>query len=122
MLRIITLFVLFISIGLGAFSQQKPVEKAVIKTPTIQCDKCKERIENFLGREDGMISVKVDLKKKTVAVSWYTDRTNIENIKTDIANLGYDADEITANEDSYKRLPKCCKKPAAAALATPIKN
>jgi hypothetical protein len=39
------------------------------------------------------------------------DRTNVENIKTDIANCGYDADDVTAEPDSYKRLPTCCKKP-----------
>ena len=35
----------------------------------------------------------------------------IENIKTTIANLGYDAEDIEADESAYKKLPKCCKKP-----------
>jgi hypothetical protein len=43
-------------------------------------------------------------------VTYFTDRTNLENIKTAIANAGYDADDVTANEDSYKRLPTKCKK------------
>jgi hypothetical protein len=53
----------------------------------------------------------VDVKKKEATVKYYTDRTNIENIKTGIANAGYDADDVTANPDSYNDLPKCCKKP-----------
>ena len=57
---------------------------------------------------------KVDVKKKTTTVTWIADRTNIENIKTMIANAGYDADDVTADEDAYKRLPACCKKPEEA--------
>ena len=36
-------------------------------------------------------------------------RTNIENIKTALANLGYDADDVTADPDAYKRLPITCQ-------------
>ncbi len=53
----------------------------------------------------------VGVKKKEVTVKYLTDRTNIEMIKTSIANAGYDAAEISANPESYKTLPKCCKKP-----------
>ena len=34
----------------------------------------------------------------------------IEEIKAAIANCGYDADDVQADEDAYKRLPKTCKK------------
>ena len=34
----------------------------------------------------------------------------IEQIKTAIANCGYDADDVPAAEDIYNRLPKSCKK------------
>ena len=106
-------FTLLLSMsGLLAFAQQKKTDKAVIQTPTIQCDMCKSKIEKYLSREYGVTSVKVDVKKKTTTVSWITDRTNIENIKTAIANVGYDADDVTAEESAYKRLPACCKKPA----------
>jgi hypothetical protein len=39
------------------------------------------------------------------------DRTNIENVKTAIANIGFDADDVTAEPSAYQKLPKCCKKP-----------
>ncbi len=96
-----------------ATAQIKVKDKAVIITPTIQpCDKCKELIEFFIGKTDGVISVKVDLKRKTVTVAWLTDRTNKEYLKAAIANLGFAADDIEAEEFAYKRLPACCKKPA----------
>jgi len=105
-----------------AFAQQKAVEKAVIKTPTVQCEECKDRIEKYLTHQYGVSSVKVDVKKKTTTVSWLTDRTNIENIKAAIANAGYDADDVTAEETAYKKLPKCCKKPDEKAISTPVKE
>ena len=102
----------FLGLVFTSFAQQKGTDKAIIKTPTVQCDQCKERIENYLAHQYGITSVKVDVKKKVTTVTWITDRTNIEIIKTAIANAGYDADDVTADEIAYKRLPKCCKKSA----------
>ena len=92
-------------------AQVKSVQTAKIKTPTIGCEDCKTRIETYLKRYDGVLSVVVNWRQKNVTVKYITDRVNIEEIKTAISNCGYDADDIPANEDSYKRLPKTCKKP-----------
>ncbi len=106
----------------SASAQQKTTAKAVIKTPGIQCDMCKNRIERYLMRENGVTGVKVDVKKKITAVNWITDRTNIENIKAAIATVGYDADDVTAEEDAYKKLPPCCKKPAEEPVKTAVQQ
>ena len=95
-----------------SFAQQKAVEKVVIKTPTVVCESCKARIEQYLLREEGIQSVNVDYKKKTTTVTYLTDRTNVEDIKAAIATVGYDADDVKAEPDAYKRLPSCCKKPS----------
>ena len=91
------------------FAQQKTIQKAVIKTPTVLCEDCKSRIENRLIHDYGMVSVKADYRHQTVTVQWITDRTNIENIKTSLANMGYDADDVAADPDAYKKLPKTCQ-------------
>ena len=106
----------------SSFAQQKVNDKAIIKTPTVQCDMCKEKIENYLAHQYGITSVKVDVKKKTTTVTWITDRTNIEVVKTAIANAGYDADDVAADETAYKRLPKCCKKKEPAPAPTDKKE
>ena len=93
-----------------SFAQQKVNDKVVIKTPTVQCDMCKEKIENYLAHQYGITSVNVNVKKKITTVTWITDRTNIEIIKAAIATAGYDADDVTADEIAYKKLPACCKK------------
>lgn len=111
---------LLVIVGFGfTASAQKTTEKAVIKTPTVQCDMCKERIERYLVRAQGVTAVKVDVKKKTTTVTWIKDRTNIENIKTEISNTGYDADDVAAESTAYNRLPKCCKKPAGTEASPP---
>lgn len=107
----------FIGMMMSATAQPKPTAKAEIKTPTIQCDMCKGRIEKYLMRQEGVTGVKVDVKKKVTGVSWIKDRTNIENIKAAIATVGYDADDVTAEESSYKKLPPCCKKPEPGAIS-----
>ena len=119
---------LFISLSVGllslaSFAQTKALQVAKINSPSIQCDMCKARIEEYLKRIDGVTFVNVAPKKKEVTVKFLSDRTNLEMIKTSIANAGYDVAkpstdntkpqeiEIAANPDSYKLLPKCCKKP-----------
>ena len=92
-------------------AQVKASQTAKIKTPTIGCDDCKNRIETYLKRYDGVTSVQVNWHQKVTTVKYLVDRTNIEEIKTAISNCGYDADDIPAFEEAYKRLPKTCKKP-----------
>jgi mercuric ion binding protein len=101
------------SVGISIFAsaQTKTLLTAKIATPTVQCEMCKERIETYLKRYDGVTYINVNVKKKETTVKYLTDRTNIEILKTAIANAGYDADDIAANPEAYKQLPKCCKKP-----------
>ncbi|PSL48118.1 copper chaperone CopZ [Chitinophaga niastensis] len=113
-MRILKLVMLFLVASVGmAMAQQKEktILTANISTPTVQCESCKNRIERYMKQEEGVQSVKVDFKKHITTVKYWTDRTNIENIKTGIANAGYDADNVAANPESYAKLPTCCKKP-----------
>ena len=104
-------FGLLLLVTMGARAQYRKPVVALIKTPQAQCNECKVKIENFMKYEEGVAKVVVDIRKKITTVTFLSDRTNIENIKTAIANLGFDADDVTANEEQYKRLPLCCKKP-----------
>jgi periplasmic mercuric ion binding protein len=113
MKKLLLLLVTVAGISALSFGQaKKGVQTVTIKTPSVQCESCKERIESYLKREEGVQKAVVDVKKKTTKVTFVSERTNIENIKTAIANAGYDADDVTADEEAYKKLPNCCKKPA----------
>ena len=98
-------------LGITASAQTKAIQTVKVSTPTVQCDMCKKKIEDVLKRYDGVMTATVNVKKKETTVKYITDRTNEEVIKAAIANAGYDANEIAANPESYKALPKCCKKP-----------
>lgn len=100
----------FTGITVAAAQTQKSLVTVKISTPSVQCDMCKKRIENYLKREDGIQSANVNYRTKVTTVKYFTDRTNPENIRTAIANVGYDADTVTANPDFYAKLPPCCKK------------
>ena len=100
-----------VSAGFSQTAKKKGIQTVTISTPTVQCGMCKQRIEKYMVREEGVTKVNVDYKNKKTKVTYFAERTNVENIKTAIANVGYDADDITANEESYDKLPNCCKKP-----------
>ncbi|MDP4285159.1 MAG: heavy-metal-associated domain-containing protein [Bacteroidota bacterium] len=95
----------------ASVAQNNAIQKAVIQTPGVQIEACKTSIENFLAHEYGVAYVKADYRRHTVTVKWFKDRTNIENIKTALANMGYDADDVTAEPDAFKRLQAACKPP-----------
>ena len=111
MKKLLGAFLLIGGFAFGGNAQVKAVQTIKLSTPTVQCEMCKKKIETYLDRYDGVTMINVNYKKKETTVKYVTDRINEEEIKTAIANAGYDAGDIPANEDSYKRLPKCCKKP-----------
>jgi len=111
MKRLLFSLIALFSISLAASAQVKAVQNVKIITPSVQCEMCKKRIETYLNRYDGIQVVNVNVKKKETTVKYLTDRINEEEVKTAIANAGYDAGDVAANPDSYDRLPKCCKKP-----------
>src|SRR6516225_11851826 len=106
-ITLLTLAVSFSTLAMSQVVRKGGVEIATIKTPTVQCEDCKKRIESYVSREEGVQKVVVDYKKKITKVTYVVDRTTYENVKTAIANSGYDADDVTANPDSYNKLPTC---------------
>ena len=114
MKKLLFLSILFSSFVLVSKSQvvrKGAIETATIKVPTVQCQECKDRIEKYVSREQGIQKINVDYKRKIAKVTYLWDRTNVENVKAAIANAGYDADDVTADVEAYNKLPTCCKKP-----------
>ena len=107
-----TCILLFLAFGIGltVSAQQKKPLTVKIQTPGLQCDECKKRVEDYLKYEEGVTKVLAYPRSRYVSVTYFADRTNVENIKTAIANVGYDADDVKADEDAYKKLPKSCKR------------
>jgi periplasmic mercuric ion binding protein len=110
MMKILFAAITMICLSATGKAQIKPVLTALIKTPNARCENCKTRIEAYLKRYDGVLEITVNYRKGETKVKYVTDRINIEEIKTAIANTGYDADDVPAENDAYLRLPKTCKK------------
>jgi periplasmic mercuric ion binding protein len=110
MKKLLIAAILMLGLTTVGFAQTKATLTAKIKTPNALCEDCKNRIEGYLKRYDGVTLVNVNFRKGETTVKYLTDRINIEEIKTAIANTGYDADDVLATPDAYNRLPRTCKK------------
>ena len=85
-------------------------DTVIIKT-SAQCDMCKKKIEDALRFEKGVSLATLEVKSATVKVVYNTAKTNPDKIRIAISTLGYDADSVPANKESYEKLHSCCKKP-----------
>ncbi|MFN2437958.1 MAG: heavy-metal-associated domain-containing protein, partial [Chitinophagaceae bacterium] len=77
-------FLLAIASSISVTAQTKSVLTAKIPTPTVQCEMCKSKIETYLNRYDGILTINVNVKRKETTVKYVTDRINAEEIKTAI--------------------------------------
>ena len=104
-MRALLFLIIAVQFGCIAHAQVKPVVNTVIKIPQALCSNCKSRLEFQLKRLDGVAEFLVNYRKGEAKVKFITDRIDIEQIKTAVSNCGYDADNVIANPDAYKRLP-----------------
>jgi mercuric ion binding protein len=97
-----------LAVGVKAAGKPK-VETATIQTSAI-CEECKNRIEKALVSTKGIESANLNLNNKKVKVKYEADKISVEQIRTVIANTGYDADDVKHNPEAFNSLPKCCQK------------
>jgi copper chaperone CopZ len=123
-MRSLILIVSVLLLSVQGWSQVTPRPiKANIKTPQAKCADCKTKIETIVPKSvDGLVKIYVNISQGVTTVQYYPDRTNIEELKTAISNVGFDADDVLANPDMYKKLPACCKKPEDQGFVPPKKN
>lgn len=112
-LLLLTLMVPFLFIRVSG--QEKKPEWATIKTPNLRCWECKKRLEDFMAREvsqteGGIIKMQINLLSGTTRVQYWPGRVTLNYIQTAFANAGFDADDIKAEENAYKKLPSNCKR------------
>jgi len=80
-----------------------------IQTSAI-CGDCKERLEHNIAFEKGVKSVELNDETKVLTIVYKTGKNDKEKLKIAITKVGYDADDLVADEKAYNRLPACCKK------------
>jgi mercuric ion binding protein len=113
---LIVIAFLVLSSTINAQVMQGKAQWASIKVPQLKCWECQQRLDQYLVREKGpntdagILQWKDDLRNGILKIQFLPDRITLDYIRTAIANAGFDADTITAEPDSYKRLPNPCKK------------
>lgn len=113
-LRNISLFTFvlaFFSIAnLNAQTTEPASKNAVVKIKTSgECEMCKKSIESEVGKMTGVKKVTLDIETKILTVEYNAKKTNPDKIRKAISNIGYDADDVKANNRMQKELPECCK-------------
>lgn len=92
-----------------------PPKTAEVKFKTsAKCGMCKKRIERDLGVTKGVSNATLDLKTKEVTIVYNTKKTSPEKLKKAVSMIGYDADEVIADQKAHDALPDCCQKTAEA--------
>lgn len=102
---IITILILTITFSIQAQS----TEKVKIHT-SAQCNTCKEKIETALLDIEGIKSAYLDLNSSTVSVKFNNTNLSSDQIRKILTMIGYDADNLPADQTAYQNLDACCKK------------
>ncbi|PLX12824.1 MAG: MerP protein [Marinilabiliales bacterium] len=89
--------------------KDKKYEVVEIQTSAI-CGQCKDRLEHDIAFEKGVKSVELDDETKILKIKFKKGKNNKENLKKAITKVGYDADDLPADQKAYNALPECCKK------------
>jgi periplasmic mercuric ion binding protein len=91
-------------------AQEKSKTETVVVKSSVVCAMCEQKVKKDLAFEKGVTDIQVNLKEKLITVEYRPNRTNEEKIKKAITKIGYDADELMADEKAYDKLPACCKR------------
>jgi len=112
----LVMIILAAAITTRAQVMQSKAQWVTISVPQLKCWECKARLEQYLLRETGgqsdagIIKFNTYMSTGTIRIQYVPDRITVDYLRTSIANAGFDADTVKANEDSYKMLPPICKR------------
>ena len=110
-IKIIFTIALFFIAVLQVSSQERADKVDTVKIQTsAKCNMCKERLEHDMAFEKGVKSVELDLDTKVLTITYKENKTTEEKLKTAVTKIGYDADEMVADQKAHDRLPACCQK------------
>jgi cation transport ATPase len=92
------------------FAQQKKstIDTAYIKTSAL-CGDCKERIESTLNFQKGVKFTELNLETKMATCVYKPSKVSLSELRLALVSVGYDADEMKADPEAVKLLPKCCQ-------------
>lgn len=114
MKKLFSILAIILTINALVFAIEPPKTAEVKIKTSAKCGMCKKRIERDLGVSKGIVNSNLNLDDKVVTITYNIKKTNPEKIKQVISKIGYDADEVVANQKSHDALPDCCQKTAVS--------
>lgn len=96
------------TLTLGSFAQNK-------STVTIQtnasrnCQKCETRFKDNVPFFKGVKEYTYDKATAKLTVTYDAKKTSPEQLRKQISDLGYNADNVAANAAVRAKLPACCR-------------
>ena len=98
----------FVAVPAQAQDKKNTSKTIIIKT-SAQCEMCKARIEKALSTQKGIKKAVLDVETKNITITYNAGKIGETELRKLISNTGYNADNVRANSEAYKKLPSCCK-------------
>jgi mercuric ion binding protein len=73
------------------------------------CSSCKKAIEKAAKSVKGVKTASWDKKKKILNIQYDISETSLNTIEKAIIDIGYDTENMRAEESVYNELHECCK-------------
>ena len=100
-------------ITLGANAQQSKAASKGEQTVTIQtngvCQKCADKFKENVPYFKGVKSYTYDMKTAKLTINYDAKRTNPDQLRQEVSKLGYNADNVKADQAARAKLPACCR-------------
>lgn len=105
---IIALLFIFASMQLQA---QEANNKNAKYVTTIKgsCDMCQKRIQKASLSVSGVKQASWNIETKELSLILNENKTSLLAVKTAIAGVGHDSEEVKASDEAYNKLHGCCK-------------
>lgn len=93
-------------IGTVAVFAQSKTEKFEVKG---NCGMCENRIEKAAKSVDGVSKADWNKETEMITVTFDEAQTNLDKVHMAIAKAGHDTKKHKASDETYEKLPGCCK-------------
>ena len=106
-MRKLVLLIVLLGVGLSSQAQDKNA-KASIEVDGV-CMMCKFRIEKAAVKTKGVKSANWNMETHILDLIFDEGKTDLTTIKTNLAAVGHDTDEVKATIEAYESVDDCCR-------------
>lgn len=105
---ILLALVSLITLGANAQKASKNEQSVTIQTNGV-CQKCADKFNENVPYFKGVKSYTYDQKTAKLTIKYDSKKTNPDQLRQQISKLGYNADDVKADQAARAKLPACCR-------------